>query len=98
MKESFKKNLIGWSSVLCLTGMPLLAQEANETEALRRQLRQATESFEKALQENRKVIDALSNRLELLEKKNLANQPVVAAPTAQVIPQTPPASLPSGGS
>src|ERR1043166_945294 len=81
------KFLIGWSSALCLSGMRVMAQETNETEALKRQLKQATEAFEKALQENRKVIDALSDRLELLERKNAQN--VVATPVA---PSAPPDS------
>src|SRR3954470_9853759 len=77
-------------SLLCLSAMPLGAQEANDVEALKRQLKQATEAFEKALQENRKVIDALSNRLEVLEQKNATNQPMVAVqaapPTTSVSP------------
>src|SRR5258705_11960059 len=89
------KSLIGWSSALCLSGMRLMAQETNETEALRRQLKQATEAFEKALQENRKVIDALSNRLEVLERKNGTNQTMVATPAT---PPAPPGSFASSGS
>src|SRR3954462_8619309 len=75
-------------SLLCLKAMPLRAQEANDVETLKRQLKQATEAFEKALQENRKVIDALSNRLEVLERKNATNAPVVAMPTPAAAPAT----------
>ena len=40
------------------------AQETNETEKLRKQLKEMTEKFEKALQEQRQMIQSLSNKLE----------------------------------
>src|SRR5258706_14402684 len=80
-----KIGFLGLSSAVCVSAMSLTAQETNETEALKKQLKQATENFEKALQENRKVIDALSNRLETLERQKATN--LVAAPS-NVAPPT----------
>ena len=47
----------------------LVAQEANETEALKRQLKEATEKFEKALQEHRQTIELLSKKLEAVQQQ-----------------------------
>src|SRR5258705_10399976 len=88
--------LIGWSSALCLSAASLMAQETNETEALKKQLKQVSDNFEKALIENRKLIDALSNRLETLQRQTLAtNQPAAAV---QVAPPVVAPISPSGGS
>src|SRR5258706_12698455 len=79
-----KIGFLGLSSAVCVSAMSLTAQETNETEALKKQLKQATENFEKALQENRKVIDALSNRLDTLERQKATN--LVAAPSNAAAP------------
>jgi len=71
---------------LGLSAVSLMAQES-ETEALRKQLKQATENFDKALQENRKIIDALSNRLETLERQRAATtNAVVVTPNRAPVP------------
>ena len=61
-----------WSSALCLSAMTLTAQETNEVELLRRQLREATESFDKVVQQQRQVIESLTKKVEALDQKNPA--------------------------
>src|SRR5258707_8946040 len=56
--------ILGWSSALCLSAIFAGAQETNETAILRKQLKEVTEKFEKALQEQRQMIELLSNKLE----------------------------------
>jgi hypothetical protein len=75
--------VIGWSSALCLSATLLQAQETNEVEVLRRQLKEATENFEKVVREQRQVIDSLNQRLEALSQQqgqitNAQQKPVVA--------------------
>src|SRR6266850_1101222 len=76
-----KIGFLGLSSALCVSALSLSAQETSETEALKKQLKQATENFEKALQENRKIIDALSNRLETLERQKATATNQIVAPS-----------------
>ncbi|MBK7999363.1 MAG: hypothetical protein IPK15_11795 [Verrucomicrobia bacterium] len=71
------KQILGWSSALCLGASALQAQETSEVEALKRQLKQATESFQKAIDEQRRVIDELNRKIETIEKAH----PAAAAPT-----------------
>src|SRR5262245_50766894 len=66
------KKFLGWTSVLGLSAYVLAAQEATEVEALKKQLKQATESFEKALQEHRQIIESLNKRLEALQTQQAA--------------------------
>jgi len=72
------KNFMVWSSVLVL-GTGALQAQTESVEQLKQQLKQANENFEKALQEQRRVIDDLTRRLQALEKQT--NQPAAAAPT-----------------
>jgi len=58
--------ILGWSSALCLSAIFAGAQETNETAILRKQLKEVTEKFEKALQEQRQMIELLSNKLEMV--------------------------------
>src|SRR5580765_8552683 len=76
------KNLLGWSSALCLSATMLQAQETSETEVLKKQLKEATEKFEKALREQREMIDALSKKLETIQKQQapLTNRADPATP------------------
>ena len=62
------KQILGWSSALCLGASALQAQETSEVETLKRQLKQATESFRKAIDEQRRVVDELNRRIETIEK------------------------------
>ncbi len=63
------KHLLGWSSALCLSTTLLRAQEANETEVLKKQLKETTERFEKALQEQRQMIELLNKKLEAVQRQ-----------------------------
>src|SRR6266705_5353600 len=58
------KNVLGWSSALCLAAMPLQAQEAKETEKLNKELKQMQERFERMLREQQAQIDALKKQLD----------------------------------
>jgi hypothetical protein len=58
------KNLLGWSSALCLSATVLQAQEANETEKLNKELKQMQERFERMLREQQAQIDALKKQLD----------------------------------
>src|SRR5438105_9263963 len=70
------KNLLGWSSALCLSATMLQAQETNETEKLNKQLKQLQETFEKQqaemkanferlMREQQAQIDALKNQITI---------------------------------
>ena len=61
--------LLGWSSALCLGALSLQAQETNEAESIRRQLREANEAFQKAMENYRSATESLNQRLEAVEKK-----------------------------
>jgi hypothetical protein len=50
-----------------LTASAIQAQQTNEVDALKRQLQEATEKFDRSLQEHRKVIDDLNQRLLRLQ-------------------------------
>ena len=63
------KNFWAWSSALCLSASSLQAQETTEIEQLKKQLKQATESLEKSLQEHRKIIEDLNKRLDAVQKQ-----------------------------
>src|SRR6266478_1766320 len=53
------KNLLGWSSALCLSASALQAQETSETEKLNKQLKQLQESFEKQQAEMKATFERL---------------------------------------
>jgi hypothetical protein len=59
-----KKNLV---LVFCLGASALQAQQTNEVEALKRQLQETTEKFDRSLQEHRKIIGDLNRRLEQVQ-------------------------------
>ena len=58
--------LLGWSSALVLSAGIAQAQETS-VEQLKQELKQATEKFERALEEQKRVIDDLNTRLERLQ-------------------------------
>jgi hypothetical protein len=80
---------LGWSSALCLGALSLQAQETNEAEAIRRQLREANEAFQKAMENYRSATESLNKRLEAVEKKQ--GIVVTSAPPALVVEGTSPA-------
>ena len=63
---------LGWSSALCLSALTLTAQETNEVQALKQQLKEATDNFEKVLRQHRQLIDHLSRKIEALDQKQPA--------------------------
>src|SRR5688572_8295819 len=67
--------------VLCLSAGAIQAQQTNEVEALKRQLQQATEKFDRSLQEHRKIIDDLNRRLEQVQAAQTTSPPAVVAET-----------------
>ena len=80
------RNLVGWSSALCLSALVAQAQETNEVEKLNQQLiriqetfekqqREMKESFERMLREQQAQIEAL--------KRQIANTTNVLAGAAQ---------------
>src|SRR5688500_4606100 len=73
-------SISGWSSALFLGASVALAQETISVEQLKQQLQEATEKFERAVQEQRRVIDDLNTRLEKLQSTPTNARP---APPAQ---------------
>ena len=80
------KHFLGLSSALCL-GLVLVtmaqAQETGEVEQLRKQLQQANEAFQKAVEQHRQVIEALNKRLETIQPTagGVASKPAAAQET-----------------
>jgi hypothetical protein len=73
-----------WGWIICLTVSAAQAQQATEIEALKRQLQQATENFDKTLQEHRKIMDDLNRRLQQVqaEQGRATSSVATAASTA----------------
>ena len=95
-KENMKlKTVIGWSSAVCLSAAALQAQETNELELLRKQLKQATEDFEKATREQRRAIDDLNRKIESLEQSKTKAAPSGAPPPSGAHPPSDEAWRPS---
>ena len=67
----------------------VLQAQADSTEQLKQQLKQANESFEKAIQEHRRVIEELTRRLQALEGQTNRVAPSPAPPQATVSPPVP---------
>src|SRR5438034_4082179 len=70
------EKVFGLSSVLCLSALPLAAQETNQVEQLRKQLQQLKENYEKSQQQQRDQIDALKKQIDALGQSQTA-APVV---------------------
>ena len=66
------KQILGWSSALCLCATIAQAQETNGVEQLKQQLRQMQENFEKAQRDQKEKIEALTQRLDELTKQQAA--------------------------
>src|SRR5262245_16980593 len=73
--------------VIGLTAVTLTAQE-NEIETLRKQLKEATDNFQKTVEEQRKLIDLLNKKIDALEIKTKEPAPIVAATNAPAPPST----------
>ena len=66
------KTILGWSSALCLSVSIAQAQETNEVEQLKQQLRQMQENFEEVQNEQRQQIEALTKKLDELMARQTA--------------------------
>src|SRR5258706_7202580 len=81
------KNLLGWSSALCLSACVLQAQETNEAAKFEQQLKQIQENFDKQQREMRESFEKMmrEQQTQIDElKKQLATTPTnppAAAPT-----------------
>src|SRR5688572_27324513 len=84
-----QKLFLGW--IICLAASATQAQQTNEIEALKRQLQEATDKFDKALQEHRKIIDDLNRRLQSVQVEQ-------ARTTGAVVTAVAPATDPPGRS
>ena len=85
------KKLLGASSALCLCATVAQAQETNEVEQLKQQLRQMQQRFEQREAEERAQIIALQKQVDLLSQRSLiapagTNPVAAAAPTNAVSP------------
>ena len=82
------EKVFGLSSVLCLSAMPLAAQETNNVEQLKKQLQELRESFQKIQQQQREQIEALQKQLDALLKQQAgATSAPPAAATANQLKQ-----------
>ncbi|MGI8967215.1 MAG: hypothetical protein ACR2H1_14160, partial [Limisphaerales bacterium] len=78
------KKIIGLSFIISLTGTSLLAQETNQIEQLQKQLHQMQENFEKAQRDQKQQIEALTKKLDDLQK----NSGVTSATNQSAEPKT----------
>ena len=89
------KNLLGWSSALCLSAVIVQAQETTDAEKFNKQLKQMQENFEKQqrdlresfermLREQQAQIDALKKQIEITRTSAppaIVQQPGITVPT-----------------
>ena len=76
------KTLIGLSAALCLGLVQhgaAQAQQTGEVDQLRKQLQEANEAFQKAVEQHRQIVEALNQRLQQLDGKAAAPPPDVTA-------------------
>ena len=87
------KTLVLLPALLCLSATPLFGQGASpaEIESLKKQLLQAQDAFDKAMREQRQVIDSMSRKIQELEAAQRGPGggdtnplPVIAAPPGTV--------------
>jgi hypothetical protein len=82
------EKVFGLSSVLCLSAMPLAAQETNNVEQLKKQLQELQEKLQKQQEQQRQQIEALQKQLDALLKQQAgATSAPPAAATADQIQQ-----------
>jgi len=66
------ERVLGLSSMLCFSALPLTAQETNQVEQLKKQLQQLKENYEKSQQEQREQIEALKKQIDALGQSQTA--------------------------
>lgn len=98
-----KASILAVSSALLILGAaPVHGQESpGEVEQLRRQLKAATENFDKMMKEQKQVIDSLSQRLDDLQKKQSATEEKAKLADqlgAELAKNAPPIPAPAAGS
>lgn len=81
------KFLMGLSSALCLGVTIAQAQETNEVEQLKQQLRQMQENFARQQAEQQQQIEALTQKLEALARQQTAQTATTSPPPASVTPE-----------
>src|SRR5438309_11193795 len=96
------RNLLGWSSALCLSAMIAQAQETNDVEKINKQLKQLQDSFEKQQREMKESFDRMlreqQQQIEALKKQlevSRTNAPAVISAPPAVVPSRPPEAAPS---
>src|SRR3954463_10114473 len=91
-----------WARVVCATAVTMIAcrgeGQQTESELLRKQLKEANENFEKAVQEHRAIIQQLNRKIDALQTDKAApttnsnaNVAVAPAPLATEAVPAPPA-------
>jgi hypothetical protein len=80
------KRFLGWSSALCLSALPLLAQETKDLQQLQEQLRQMQKNFEEQQRLQRQQIEALQKQLEEMQKKQAQTPAAPPPPPAEPAP------------
>jgi hypothetical protein len=84
--------ILGLSSALCLCVITAQAQETNDVEQLKQQLRQLQENFEKVQNDQRRQIEALTKKLDALAPPPAATNPAGPPVDGQRKPEAPPAA------
>jgi hypothetical protein len=98
MKMKISPTTFGFVSLLCVCVGSLGAQETNDVDQLRTQLRQLQEQFERVQQEHKTQIDNLSRKLDELTRARVAEadkkklEQELAAEMAKDVPKTAPPS------
>src|SRR6187401_3123771 len=88
MEQMKKRFLIG---LVCLSAAVASAQES-ELDAVKRQLKEATELFQKTMEQQRQVIESLGKKVSALEAQQAAvtNQPAASQIVRETVTNAPP--------
>src|SRR5882724_1355786 len=81
------EKVLGLSSVLCLSAMPLAAQETNNVEQLKKQLQELQQKFQQQQEQQRQQIEALQKQLDAFLKQQAAAGTTSAPPAAAAADQ-----------
>jgi len=81
------EKVLGLSSVLCLSAMPLAAQETNNVEQLKKQLQELQQKFQQQQEQQRQQIEALQKQLDAFLKQQAAAGTTSAPPAAATVDQ-----------
>src|SRR2546422_1887871 len=81
------EKVFGLSSVLCLSAMPLAAQETNNVEQLKKQLQELQQKFQQQQEQQRQQIEALQKQLDAFLKQQAAAGTTSAPPAAATADQ-----------